>query len=167
MPKLEFKEDIDSTVSERLPLPEGWYKGPLVESYFQDFKNGNGVSLVFNFVLDNRGIPRRIRSFNTWRHKTSTEAEKWGQVSVKQFLRACGKPDAQSTEECHNIPLEILVVPEGDKYNRVKAFRKPGQNGEKGVRLDSPQFSKPPEAVVDPVVVDRHTQSFADDEVPF
>jgi hypothetical protein len=167
MPRLQFKEDIDSAVTERSPLPEGWYKGHLVESYFQDFKNGNGVSLVFNFVIDNGGIPRRIRSFNTWRHKTSTEAEKWGQVSVKQFLRACGKPDAQSTEECHNVPLEILVVPEGEKYNRVKAFRKPSPNGKEGVVLSSPPYSKPKEAEVNPDVLDKHAQSFADDDVPF
>lgn len=166
MPDLNFKDGVEEAASERSQLPKGWYKGHMLASYFQDFKNGNGVALVFDFQVDNGGLPRRIRSYNTWAHRTSPDAEKWGQVAVKQFLRACGKPEARSTEECHNLPIEILVE-EGEKYNRIKSYRKVQPPVKEGVTLMTPSFGVPREAMVEPETVKQHAAQYEDDDVPF
>lgn len=167
MPKLQFSADIEDSVDDFSQLPEGWYKGSLDNSYFQDFKNGNGVALVLDFIItNNNGPTRRLKSFNTWRHTTSTEAEKWGQVAIKQFMRACGKAGAESTEECHNIPIEILVK-EGEKYNQIKGYRRGKTHSLPGVKVFRTERTIPEEAIVTHEQVSSHAAKFADDEIPF
>tara|TARA_R100001086_G_scaffold138050_1_gene72205 strand:- start:6378 stop:6878 length:501 start_codon:yes stop_codon:yes gene_type:complete len=166
MPKLSFQPGIEEESNEWSQLPKGWYKGHLMESYFQDFKNGNGVALVLDFTVDNNGIPRRIRSYNTWRHNTSEDAVKWGQLAVKQFFRACDKAGAESTEECHNVPIEILIH-EGEKYNVVKGFRKLSQGPPPTGKVMRPSYPIPSEAVVDKDKVATHAAKYDDDDIPF
>ena len=166
MPMLVFQEGIEEASEERSQLPKGWYKGQLVNSYFQDFKNGNGVALVFDFTIDHNGLPRRVRSFNTWRHNSSTEAEKWGQVAVKQFFRACGMAGSESTEDCHNVPLEILIH-EGPKYNEVKGYRKLERGAPSNANTPQPSFPTTSESAVDPKKVAAHVTKYEDDDIPF
>ena len=172
MPKLVFQQGIEEASAERTQLPKGWYKGHLINSYFQDFKNGNGVALVFAFTVDHNGASRRVRSFNTWRHNSSTEAEKWGQVAGKQFFRACGKAGSESTEECHNVPLEILIH-EGPKYNEVKGYRKLAQGAPPITKaMRPPGESQPPTLSTmrdDPTPEDlaKHAGKYDDDDIPF
>ena len=153
MPSIKFNDGVDDAANESFQLPEGWYPGHLVNSYFKDFKSGNGVSLVFEIQVSHKGRSRKLMSFNTWKHKTSPEAEKWGQVAVKQFFRACGKPEAQSTEECHNMPLEVKVI-EGEKFNQIKGYRRLGG---------------PPRAatVVDEAKIEQQKKDLDDDDIPF
>jgi hypothetical protein len=167
MPRLNFNEEIEDISDERSQLPEGWYRGHLVNSYFQDFKNGNGVSLVLDFSVDHNNRPRRIRSYNTWVHNTSPEAMKWGQVAVKQLFRACGKPKSEDSEDCHNIPIEILIY-EGEKYNVVKGYRKLAMLPDGTQPRTSTQSSPAPvSAAPQSSVLASHVQKFDDDVIPF
>ena len=166
MPKLSFQVGIEEESNEWAQLPKGWYKGHLMESYFQDFKNGNGVALVLDFSVDNKGVPRRIRSYNTWRHNTSEEAVKWGQVAIKQFFRSCGKGEAESTEECHNIPIEILIH-EGEKYNAVKGYRKLVRGAPPINEVKRPSYPATLDAAVSEKKVVTHASKYEDDDIPF
>tara|TARA_R110000824_G_scaffold41478_4_gene123408 strand:+ start:731 stop:1183 length:453 start_codon:yes stop_codon:yes gene_type:complete len=150
MPSLTFNDGIDEEANEFHQLEAGWYTGFLSESYFKEFKSGNGTSLVFEIQVDNKGRSRKLFSYNTWIHKTSPEAEKWGQIAVKNFMRACGKASADSTEECHNIPVSVKVEV-GEKFNQVKGYRKIQSN------LSS----------VVPEKVKAHAATFDDDDIPF
>ena len=154
MPNVNFDPEIEDIADERSQLPEGWYRGQLIDSRFQDFKNGNGTSLVFTFNVEHNGLPRRVMSFNTWKHNTSAEAQKWGQISVKQFMRAVGKGDAQSTDECHNIPLDIFLQ-EGEKYNKVYRYRT--------AKSSAPDAAPGAQAVA----ITQQAQTFNDDVIPF
>jgi hypothetical protein len=168
MPRIQLRDGTDDAENESTQLPEGWYTGHLAESFFQDFKNGNGVALVFDFIVKGKnGIPRRLKRFNTWKHKTSSEAEKWGHVAVKQLMRACGKVDADSTEECHNVPIEILVKV-GEKYNEVKGYRKIDDSITKtGTVTHRASYPVPKEAQVDQDKIAQQKRNFDDDDVPF
>jgi hypothetical protein len=154
MPNVSFDPGIEDIADERSQLPEGWYRGQLIDSRFQDFKNGNGTSLVFTFNVEHNGLPRRVMSFNTWKHNTSAEAQKWGQIAVKQFMRAVGKGDAQSTDECHNIPLDIFLQ-EGEKYNKVSRYRT--------AKSSTPDAAPGAQAVA----ITQQAQTFNDDVIPF
>ena len=51
MPSLTFNDGIDEEANEFHQLEAGWYTGFLSESYFKEFKSGNGTSLVARPVL--------------------------------------------------------------------------------------------------------------------
>jgi hypothetical protein len=153
MPKLNFAPEIDAAVDEYSQLPPGWYRGHLMHSYFKPFNKGGGVSLVFELSVDYNGRPRKVMQFNTWENESSPEAKKWGHVAIKKFFRACGNPKAESTEECHNVPVEIRLE-QGERFNNVKEYRRIG------VKI-------PTENMVQEDVVARNAEAFDDDDIPF
>ena len=153
MPKVNFAPEIEDAVDEYSQLPAGWYKGHLAHSYFKPFNKGGGVSLVFELAVQYNGRPRKVLDFNTWENDASAEARKWGHVAIKKFFRACGKPKAESTEECHNVPVEIRLE-QGERFNDVKEYR----------RITT---QLPTEKMVQEDVVAQHAKAFDDDDIPF
>lgn len=110
-------------------IPAGWYAAQMVDSKHEAAKSGNGEYLKLEFdLLDAPYANRKIwLNLNLWH--ANEEAVRIANQQRLELLQALGKPNAQTTEELHAIPVMIKVGIREDKsgkyepQNIIKGFK--------------------------------------------
>jgi len=131
-------------------LPKGEYTLKATEAEDKATKDGNGSYISTTFeVSKGEHTGRKIwMNFNI--NNSSDKAEKIGREQVVGWARACGKPNAQDTDELleRNFQAKLDIEKGTGGYsdkNKISAFLMP----EKAASAPAPQKKTPPKA--DPV----------------
>lgn len=110
-------------------IPAGWYAAQMVKSEQKTAGTGNGEYLNLEFdLLDAPFVNRKVwQMLNLWH--TSAEAVRIANQQRLELLMALGKPNAQTTEELHGIPVMLKIGIKEDKsgkyepQNVIKGFK--------------------------------------------
>lgn len=114
-------------------IQPGWYNAEMVASEIRPTNKGTGEYLNLQFALLDPPVNRRVFvTLNLW--NVSEEAVRIANQQRLELLTALGRPNAQTTEELHGIPVCLKIAVKEDKSgkyeprNEVKGF-KPATTG--------------------------------------
>lgn len=130
MPAFNATAEVDPSEARSFELiPPGWYNAEMIDSEIRATKSGNGEYISLQFaLLDPPHVNRRVFvNLNLW--NASAEAVRIANQQRLELLMALGKPNAQTTEELHGIPVMLKLGIREDKTgqyeprNEVKGFK--------------------------------------------
>lgn len=131
-------------------MPKAEYTLKATEAEEKETNNGNGsyIAAVFEVVKGEHAGRKIWQNFNI--NNSSEKAEKIGREQIVGWARACGKPNAQDTDELleRNFQAKLDIEKGTGGYsdkNKISAFLM----SEKAASAPAPQKKTPPKA--DPV----------------
>lgn len=145
MAKFGFNtNDYDPSDRDFEVMPKGEYTLKGVEAEDKETKNGDGTYIAATFeVVKGEYAGRKIwQNFNVT--NPNEKAEKIGREQITGWARACGKPNAQDTDELLERPFQCkLGIEKGtggysDK-NKIDSFLIPGQESKASKPADKPK----------------------------
>jgi hypothetical protein len=108
------------------PVPKGLYRLRCLEAKEKATNNGKGVYISAQFeIVEGPYAKRRVfHNFNI--ENPSEQAQRIGRSQVSAWARACGKPNAGSTDQLLEVPfMARLGVEEQEGYdprNNITGF---------------------------------------------
>jgi len=123
-------------------MPKAEYTLKATEAEEKEAKNGNGsyIAAVFEVVKGEHAGRKVWQNFNI--NNSSEKAEKIGREQVVGWARACGKPNAQDTDELleRNFQAKLDIEKGTGGYadkNKISAFLMPEKGSAPASRLEA------------------------------
>lgn len=110
--------DLESSVTPKDVIPDGFYTWMIVDSEPVDSKNGD-KSIKFSLGVAKGEQAGKIRE--EWiarRCNANPKRVAIGEKMLARFIKACGKEKIRDTKEIHNIPFTANLVTKG-KYQNI------------------------------------------------
>lgn len=149
MPRFDFDpNDYKEEANRFTPVPKGEYKLKAVESEEFDTRAGDGTYIKVKFkIVDGKYDGRVIfNNFNT--NNPSDDAQRIGRGQIYAWRVACGKPDADDTDQLIEVPFFGYVDIEPGKpgysdQNRIRRFFDPNEAVNRASAQGAYQEAKP------------------------
>lgn len=130
------------------PLPKGWYEAAITGSEMLTTRAGTGEYLKLEFtILSGEHMNRKVWA-NLNLRNPNQQAVEIAYKDLSAIGHSVGVTRIEDSQQLHNKPLEILVVPraatsEFAASNDVKGYRPVGGGAQQGMGFAPPQAAQP------------------------